>query len=81
MKIVSAYPSKVSEAAESFSPAVLANYSYDLAKEFNQYYHDTQILREPDAALLSMRLQLITVVADVLRSAMGLLGIQLPDRM
>ena len=81
VKIVSAYPSKVSEAAESFSPAVLANYSYDLAKEFNQYYHDTQILREPDAALLSMRLQLITVVADVLRSAMGLLGIQLPDRM
>ncbi|MBO4465316.1 MAG: arginine--tRNA ligase [Bacteroidales bacterium] len=81
VKIVSAYPSKVAEAAESFSPAVLANYSYDLAKEFNQYYHDTQILREPDAALLSMRLQLITVVADVLRSAMGLLGIQLPDRM
>ena len=81
VKIVSAYPSKVAEAAESFSPAVLANYSYDLAKEFNQYYHDTQILREPNAALLSMRLQLITVVADVLRSAMGLLGIQLPDRM
>ena len=81
VKIVSAYPSKVAEAAESFSPAVLSNYSYDLAKEFNQYYHDTQILREPDAALLAMRLQLITVVADVLRSAMALLGIQLPDRM
>ena len=81
VKIVSAYPSKVAEAAESFSPAVLANYSYDLAKEFNQYYHDTQILREPDAILLSMRLQLISVVADVLRSATGLLGIQLPDRM
>ena len=81
VKIVSAYPSKVAEAADNFSPAVLANYSYDLAKEFNQYYHDTQILREPDATLLSMRLQLISVVADVLRSAMGLLGIQLPDRM
>ena len=81
MKIISAYPEKVREAADSFSPAVLANYSYDLAKEFNQYYHDTQILREPDAVLLSMRLELITVVADVLRSAMGLLGINLPDRM
>ena len=81
VKIVSAYPAKVAEAADSFSPAVLANYSYDLAKEFNQYYHDTQILREPDAVLLAMRLQLITVVADVLRSAMALLGIQLPDRM
>ena len=81
VKIISAYPEKVREAADSFSPAVLANYSYDLAKEFNQYYHDTQILREPDAVLLSMRLELITVVADVLRSAMGLLGINLPDRM
>ena len=81
VKIVSAYPSKVAEAADSFSPAVLANYSYDLAKEFNQYYHDTPILREPDAALLAMRIQLISVVADVLRSAMALLGINLPDRM
>ncbi|MCR4910630.1 MAG: arginine--tRNA ligase, partial [Bacteroidales bacterium] len=81
VKIISAYPEKVREAADYFSPAVLANYSYDLAKEFNQYYHDTQILREPDAVLLSMRLQLIGVVADVLRGAMGLLGINLPDRM
>lgn len=81
VKIISAYPEKVREAADNFSPAVLANYSYDLAKEFNQYYHDTQILREPDAILLSMRLQLIGVVADVLRGAMGLLGINLPDRM
>ena len=81
VKIISAYPEKVREAADNFSPAVLANYSYDLAKEFNQYYHDTQILREPDAVLLSMRLQLIGVVADVLRGAMGLLGINLPDRM
>ena len=81
VKIISAYPEKVREAADNFSPAVLANYSYDLAKEFNQYYHDTQILREPDAVLLSMRLQLIGVVADVLKGAMGLLGINLPDRM
>ncbi len=81
VKIISAYPEKIREAADNFSPAVLANYSYDLAKEFNQYYHDTQILREPDAVLLSMRLLLIGVVADVLRGAMGLLGINLPDRM
>jgi arginyl-tRNA synthetase len=81
VKIISAYPEKIREAADNFSPAVLANYSYDLAKEFNQYYHDTQILREPEAVLLSMRLQLIGVVADVLRGAMGLLGINLPDRM
>ena len=81
VKILAAYPAKVGEAADSFSPALIANYCYDLAKEFNQYYHDTQILREPDAELLSMRLSLIGEVAVVLEKAMGLLGIQLPDRM
>jgi len=81
VKILAAYPSKVKEAADGFSPAVIANYSYELAKEFNQYYHDTPILREADPVTLSMRLSLITSVADVLRKAMALLGIQLPDRM
>ena len=69
------------EAADNFSPALLANYSYELAKEFNQYYHDTPILREPDAKLLSARLSLISNIARVLRAAMGLLGIELPYRM
>ena len=81
VQILSSYPSKVQEAADGFSPALLANYSYELAKEFNQYYHDTPILREEDGALLSMRLELIAATADVLRKAMGLLGIELPDRM
>lgn len=81
VKILASYPAKVQEAADSFSPALVANYSYDLAKEFNQYYHDTSILREPDADLLSMRLSLIGEVAVVLEKAMTLLGIRLPDRM
>ena len=81
VQILGAYPSKVQEAADGFSPAVLANYSYDLAKEFNQYYHDTPILREPSAELLQMRLALLGSVADVLSRAMGLLGIKLPERM
>ena len=81
VKILSSYPQKVSEAAASFSPAVLANYSYDLAKEFNQYYHDTQILRETDEALRRMRILLIFTLASVLRKAMGILGIELPERM
>ncbi len=81
VKILSAYPAKVQEAADGFSPAVLANYSYDLAKEFNQYYHDTPILKEPDAAVLAMRLELISLIADVLAKATALLGITLPDRM
>lgn len=81
VQLLSAYPQKVAEAAEALSPALIANYCYDVAKEFNQYYHDTSILREPDTDLLEMRLSLIAATARVLRSAMGILGIELPDRM
>ena len=81
VKLLNDYPQKVQEAADQFSPAVIANYCYDLAKEFNQYYHETQILKEPDQAVLSMRLALIDTIAGVLRSAMGILGIELPERM
>ena len=81
VKLLNLYPQKLAEAAASFSPAVLANYSYELAKEFNQYYHDTPVLREPDKDVLAMRLILIDTLASVLRKAMGILGIELPDRM
>jgi arginyl-tRNA synthetase len=81
VQILSAYPQKVAEAAAEYSPAVIANYCYDLAKEFNQYYHDTPILREPDARVLSMRLCLIATLATVLSRGMDLLGIELPERM
>ena len=81
VKLIASYPQKVAEAAEALSPAVLANFSYDLAKEFNQYYHDTPVLKEPDPALLAMRLSLIGTLARTLRSAMGILGIELPERM
>ena len=81
VKILNDYPQKIDEAARQFSPAIIANYSYDLAKEFNQYYHDTRILQEPDAEILKMRLALVETLAGVLRKAMGILGIELPDRM
>ena len=81
LKILNAYPRKIAEGAAAFSPAVIANFAYDLAKEFNQYYHETPILGEEDRALLEARLVLIETVARVLRRAMGILGIQLPDRM
>jgi len=80
-QLLSLYPAKVAEAGAALSPAVIANYSYDLAKEFNQYYHETPILKEADQAVLKYRLALIAVLARTLRSAMGLLGIQLPERM
>ena len=81
VKLLGLYPAKVAEANAALSPAVIANYAYDLAKEFNQYYHDTPILKEEDAAVLRFRLVLIDTLARTLRSAMDLLGIQLPDRM
>ncbi len=81
VQMLASYPQKVAEAAEALSPALIANYCYELAKEFNQYYHDTSILREPERKLLEMRLELISTTARVLRAAMGLLGIELPERM
>ena len=81
VKLIASYPQKVGEAAAAFSPAVIANFAYDLAKEFNQYYHETQIIREPDKDVLSMRLALIGTLAVTLRKAMAILGIELPERM
>ena len=81
IKLLGLFPGKVGEAVAALSPAVIANYAYDLAKEFNQYYHDTPILREEDPKLLAFRLELIEVLARTLRRAMGILGIQLPERM
>lgn len=81
VQLLSSYPQKIAEAAAAYSPALVANYCYELAKEFNQYYHDTPILRETDDALLSLRLSLIESLAKVLRRAMSILGITLPDRM
>ena len=80
-KLLGLYPGKVAEAGAALSPAVIANYAYELAKEFNQYYHDTPILKEEDEAVLKYRLELIATLARTLRGAMGLLGIELPERM
>ena len=81
IKMLDQFPARISEAGAAYSPAVIANYAYDLAKEFNQYYHDTPILKEEDNALLKYRLALIGKVAEVLVKAMSILGIDLPERM
>ena len=81
VKLLNGYPQKVAEAAAALSPALIANYAYELAKEFNQYYHDTPILREEDPGLLKMRLVLISTLASVLEKATAILGFSLPDRM
>ncbi len=81
IKILNQFPEKIAEAGAAHSPALVANYAYELAKEFNQYYHDTPILREEDKAILSYRLVLVETIAKVLVKAMSVLGIQLPERM
>ncbi len=71
----------VTEAGRSYSPALIANYVYDLAKEYNQFYHDYSILREDDTARRVFRLRLSGTVATIIGQAMALLGIEMPQRM
>ena len=75
------YPSAVRAAGDEFSPAIICNYAYALACEFNSFYHDLSILNEPDEQKKALRLLLSANVAKVLQSAMALLGIEMPERM
>ena len=75
------YPAAVRQAGDEFSPAVIANYAYALACDFNSFYHDHSILNEADADKRALRLVLAQTVAKVIRSAMSLLGIEVPNRM
>lgn len=75
------YPAMVRTAGEDFSPAILCNYAYALACDFNSFYHDLSILNEPDETKRALRLLLAKNVAKVLCSSMALLGIEMPDRM
>ena len=71
----------VKQAGEDYSPSVIANYCYDLVKEYNQFYHDYSILREENADVKVFRLALSREVGKVVRLGMGLLGIEVPERM
>ena len=75
------YPAIVRNAGENFSPAVICNYAYDLACDFNSFYHDLSILNEPDSDKRALRLLLAKNVAKVIQSALSLLGIEVPERM
>ena len=75
------FPTVVSEAGRNYSPAQIANYVYELVKQYNQFYHDCPILKETDAAVRSLRLALSDVTARVIATGMGLLGIRVPERM
>ena len=78
---VAALPAAVRQCATDYNPAGIANYAYDLAKEFNQYYHDYSILKEENADTRLLRLVLCDTIARTIATALGLLGIEVPERM
>lgn len=79
--LLHAYPSAVKEAGHDYSPSVICNYVYDLAKTFSHFYHEHQILKEEQPQQRALRLQICTLTAEIIRSAFHLLGIQVPERM
>ena len=78
---VADFPATVEDAGRSYSPALIANYAYDLAKLYNQFYHDTPILKEENEGARNLRLLLSAVVARTLKAATALLGMEMPARM
>ncbi len=81
IQTLSDFPATVEEAGRSYSPALIANYTYELVKQYNQFYHDYSILKEEDPATRSLRLALCKSVARTVKQAMSLLGINVPERM
>ena len=81
VKILHSLPDTIRQAAAAYSPAMVANYAYDLAKAFNSFYQDTPILREEDPQLKAFRVQLCAFVANALKNTMNILGIEVPERM
>lgn len=81
IKLVSKLPAVVKEAGDTYSPALLANFSYELSKEFNQFYHDFSILKEENEAVRNFRLLLAKECSEAIKNVMGMLGIEMPDRM
>jgi arginyl-tRNA synthetase len=75
------YHGKLNEAAREYSPAIISNYAYELAKEYNQFYQSVSIFNEADPSKLKFRIALSKIVADVLKASMNLLGIQVPEKM
>ncbi len=78
---LNAFPATVLDAGNNYNPSGIANYCYELTKEYNQYYHDFSILKEADEQKKAMRLVLSKAVAKVVKTGMGLLGIEMPERM
>ncbi len=81
IQMLNGFQDVVAQAADDYNPSVIANYCYDLAKEFNQFYHDFSIMHEPSRELKMFRLVLAQNVGKIIKLGMGLLGIEVPERM
>ena len=81
IKILVSFPEVVKEAGQNHSPALVANFVYELVKEFNQYYHDFTIMNEPDELVRKFRLLLAKTIGRTIRNGFSLLGIEVPERM
>ncbi len=81
IKLLHDLPSTIAQAAGAYSPAMIANYAFDLAKAFNSFYQDTPILRESNRDTMIFRIHLCSIVAQTLKNTMMILGIEVPDRM
>lgn len=81
IKLLRQFPEVVSSAAKEYSPALIANYCYDLAKEYNQFYHDYSILGEENTGIRNFRMVLSKITSEILYKGMWLLGIDMPERM
>ncbi len=81
IKLLHDYPQVTLQAARNMSPALVANFCFELAKEYNQFYHEISILKELDTSKILFRISLSKQVANILKSAMALLGIKMPERM
>lgn len=81
LKVLHSLPETITSAANAYSPAMVANYAYELAKAFNSFYQDTPILREENQQLKTMRISLCAAVASALKKTMNILGIEVPERM
>ena len=75
------FPAVIQESAANYSPALVANYVYDLVKEYNTYYQNTAILTAESEELINFRLGLSVKVGEVIKTSMSLLGVNAPDRM
>jgi arginyl-tRNA synthetase len=81
LRLLFQYPEIVTQAGEELSPALVANYLYELAREYNQFYQEIPVLREEDQDIVRFRLKLSAFTGSIIRKGMGLLGIEVPHRM